>query len=214
MSVSELSRRERKKEETRRRIFEAAVELFRERGFEATTVDDITEKADVARGTFFNYFPRKDSVLAYLSEERLAVAEANASVLLGGDRPARERLIEMYCLAAEAYETNRELSQYVFSELMRRSFTPGEEAGLRWHDLLVQVIEQGRRAGEVRTDVDAIRAESLLSSVYMSTVYLWLCCPLERLEAWGPSLNAEVRNRLTLVLDGLAVRHEPGGARS
>ena len=70
MSV-ELSRRERKKDETRHRIFHAAIDLFREQGFEQTTVDDITEKADVAKGTFFNYFRRKEAVLAYLSESRL-----------------------------------------------------------------------------------------------------------------------------------------------
>ncbi len=67
MTEIEVSRRERKKDETRERIFKTAIKLFHARGFEATTVDDITEKADVAKGTFFNYFPRKESVLAYLS---------------------------------------------------------------------------------------------------------------------------------------------------
>ena len=49
MTLTEPTRRERKKEETRRRIFTAAISLFREKGFEQTTVDEITEKADVCR---------------------------------------------------------------------------------------------------------------------------------------------------------------------
>jgi len=53
-----VGRRERKKEETRHRIFVAALKLFNDNGFEATTIDDITARADVSKGTFFNYFPR------------------------------------------------------------------------------------------------------------------------------------------------------------
>lgn len=116
MTLPELSRRERKKEETRRRIFEAAIALFREKGFEQTTVDEITERADVGRGTFFNYFPKKDAVLAYLSEERLAVAEENAGALLAEPRPVREKILDLYLLASEAWAGDRELSRYVFGE--------------------------------------------------------------------------------------------------
>ena len=91
MTFTEPSRRERKKDETRQRIFDAAIALFREKGFEATTVDEITEKADVGRGTFFNHFPRKETVLAYLSEERLNEAEENVARLarLGASPCAR-----------------------------------------------------------------------------------------------------------------------------
>jgi AcrR family transcriptional regulator len=204
MTLTEQSRRERKKTETRRRIFEAAISLFREQGFEATTVDDITEKADVARGTFFNYFPRKESVLAYLSEERVALAEANAAELLEDQAPAREKLLEMFAFAASAYVADRELSRYVFSEWMQRAFTPTEEAGARWQKLLLQVIEQGQAAGELRGDVPAFQMESLLSSVYISTLYYWLCCPVGAKLPQDFELLAELKARLGLVMDGIA----------
>jgi len=195
----EVSRRERKKDETRERIFKEAIRLFRERGFDKTTIDDITEGADVAKGTFFNYFPKKEAVLAYLSEKRLAAAEENAGVTLASDRPASEKLIGIYLYAASAYEEDRELSRFVLGELMSRAFGPNEESGQRWNKLVLDVLEQGRASKELRPDFDLERVESLLASVYMATVYLWTNCPEIQFE-----LRPELEARLRLVLEGIA----------
>src|SRR5437899_3870437 len=62
-------RRERRRTETRERIFRAAMQLFAQHGFFSTTVEDITEAADVGKGTFFNYFPSKEHVLTVLRSE-------------------------------------------------------------------------------------------------------------------------------------------------
>jgi AcrR family transcriptional regulator len=54
--------RERKKQRTRETIARVAVELFEERGYEATTVADIAEAADVSTRTIFSYFPSKEAI--------------------------------------------------------------------------------------------------------------------------------------------------------
>ena len=54
--------RERKKEQTRQAIVDAAHRLFGERGFEATTVADVARSADISEGTVFNYFPTKEDL--------------------------------------------------------------------------------------------------------------------------------------------------------
>lgn len=210
MSLSELSRRERKKEETRSRIFEVAVELFRSKGFEETTVDEITEKADVARGTFFNYFPRKESVLAWLSESRLIEEEERSADILASPRPAREKLVELFLNAGSAYEEDRDLSRFVFAEWMKRGFAPTHDAGMRWQKLVVALIDEGRASNELRPDVTSARADSIMSGVYIATIYEWLYCPADCAAAI-PNLREELSARLNLVFDGLSARKESRG---
>lgn len=199
MTELELTRRERKKDETRRRIFKAAIKLFRDKGFEETTVDDITEKADVGKGTFFNHFPRKEAVLGYLSEVWLAEAEENAEAILAAPTPARDKLIELMCGFAAEYEEDRDLSSYVILESLNRAFRPAEDVHRRWDDLFDRVIERGQAAGEFRREVDPHRAEMVLQGVYMSTLFYWLKCSDGQF-----NLQDELRARLALVLDGLA----------
>jgi len=60
--MSEIGLRERKKQQTRQAILEAASSLFDERGFETVTVAEVAQAADVSEGTVFNYFPTKEDL--------------------------------------------------------------------------------------------------------------------------------------------------------
>ncbi len=66
-----MGRRQRRAAETRLRLFRCALQLIAERGFPNVTVEDITEAADVGKGTFFNYFESKDHVLGVMAEIQL-----------------------------------------------------------------------------------------------------------------------------------------------
>lgn len=56
--------RQKQKDDLKDRLFRTALKLFHEQGYENATVQQITEKAGVAKGTFFNHFPSKEHVLA------------------------------------------------------------------------------------------------------------------------------------------------------
>lgn len=55
--------REVKKQLTRQNVLKAAIELFAEQDYEATTINQISERAGIAKGTFFNYFANKEDLI-------------------------------------------------------------------------------------------------------------------------------------------------------
>src|SRR5665647_2370243 len=58
-----MNRRERKKEKTKDNIIDCAVSVFKEKGFKETSMEEIAEKSDVSKGTLYNYFQDKESIL-------------------------------------------------------------------------------------------------------------------------------------------------------
>lgn len=81
-------RRERHRQQTRRALVTAALELFAARGYAGTTVAAIAAGADVSTRTFFGYFPSKEEVVFAGAEERLARAVAAVGAPQPGERPA------------------------------------------------------------------------------------------------------------------------------
>jgi AcrR family transcriptional regulator len=64
--MEDLPRRERKKAQTRKALLDVALGLIAERGIYTTRVEDITERIDLGKGAFYNYFPSKDALVAAL----------------------------------------------------------------------------------------------------------------------------------------------------
>jgi AcrR family transcriptional regulator len=80
--------RERKRQQTRERLTRMAMALFLERGFEATTLDDIAAAADISRRSFFHYFASKEDVVFAWQEEITAALIAAVAA-----RPATESML-------------------------------------------------------------------------------------------------------------------------
>src|SRR5436190_21872993 len=95
-SSRRAGRRERHKADVRSRLFRAALKLFGSRGFTATTVEDITRAAGVAKGTFFNYFPTKEHLLTEFSELRLEIIRGACAEARRGASPIRDVLRRMF----------------------------------------------------------------------------------------------------------------------
>lgn len=199
--LQELTRRDRKKNETKDRIFQAAFDLFKRRGVEATTVEEICHKADVAKGTFFNYFPRKEAVFGYVAEIWFAEAEDKVDAILAQPGPLRAQLIDMFAEFAGFYEQEPGLGKYVAYEWLRNQHTGQDETCMQWDALGRRVVRHEQASGEIRDDVDAGRIHEVIHAVYQGTILQFLGCPTAPFP-----LRDELRRRLGLLFEGLAPR--------
>lgn len=95
-------KRERNKQANRAAILAAARACFVERGYDAVAVRDIVRRTDLAAGTFYNYFPDKESVFRALLEERINTLTDRLTRLRRGARTLRAFIYEAYLAAFEA----------------------------------------------------------------------------------------------------------------
>ena len=104
--VAKVSLRERHAIETRQRIVDVALALFLEQGYEATTTDEIAEKADVSPRTFFRYFATKEALLFHDFEDRLAKLKDHIGARPPGEPPAETLVIVLRGIIAELETTS------------------------------------------------------------------------------------------------------------
>jgi len=196
-------RRQRRSAELRERIFRAALDLFARKGFVETTVEDITNAADVGKGTFFNYFPSKDHILLAFGEMQLgrlqaAVEEAqNSSEPVGTflkvlrtrmtEEPARNPAIVRAILQAH-------LSSAPVREVMGKNHA-------RAQALLTQFIELGQNRGDIRNDIPATELAYVFRQTVFGTLLLW--------SLFGDAtLPDRIETALRVLWTGLAPRPE------
>jgi AcrR family transcriptional regulator len=181
-------RRERRRAETRERIFRAALELFAQRGFLETTVEDITEAADVGKGTFFNYFPTKEHVLATFGAERLAAVErALERAKRGPVLPVlRELLVDFAGQADEPPTLLRAIYAAhascapVRAELQQRIRTARR--------MLKQIFVLAQKRSEIRRDVPPQELARLTQMVFFGMAMSWCMNPDVPVRAAGEAV--------------------------
>jgi AcrR family transcriptional regulator len=101
-------------EETRRRIYEAAMELFREKGFEETTMRDIAAKAGVALGGAYYYFSSKDAIVLAFYREMQESSNQPVLEALAGRKKLNERLRSVLEQRLALLEPNRKFCAALF----------------------------------------------------------------------------------------------------
>lgn len=179
-------RRERRRTETRERIFRAALRLFAQHGFLNTTVEHITEAADVGKGTFFNYFPSKGHVLQALAEIQLG----NVAAALEDAREGRDAVRTVLFRLTKALTREpghspalvRSLLMAIHSSDAVRELVTARLASGR--ELLVELMEIGQGRGEIRRDSPALELSRMFQQQIFGMLMIWTLHPPADLQSW------------------------------
>jgi AcrR family transcriptional regulator len=194
-----LSRRERKSADIRERLFRSALQLFAEKGFAATAVEDITEAADVGKGTFFNYFPSKDHILLAFSEMQLAKLEQSVQALRESGQTIPDFLRGLVLRMTEEPLRNPGMIRaillgYLSSSEVREAMVAKQERAHQFHK---QIAEIGQARGEIRADVPATEVAHVFRQTILGTLLIWSV-------AGDGSLPERMNSALQLLWTGLA----------
>ena len=168
------TRRERKKEETRQRILEASFKLFIDKGFETTTVDQITENADIGKGTFYNYFSTKETALYEIMEnvgkERGQLLWAEVLKL----QDTRQRLVKTFKTLASWFEEYPELIRvYMMDRINLKIKDPANYNYTHLERYVAEVLRLGQEKGDIRDDVPLMQITDYLMGIFLMQICRW-----------------------------------------
>jgi AcrR family transcriptional regulator len=194
-------RRQRRSAETRERLFRAALRLFAEQGFAETTVEDITNAADVGKGTFFNYFPSKEHILIAFSDMQLSKLQATVDQMRARPEPMRSffraMTVRMTEEPSKSPDVVRALLQANLSSSSVRSVML--ERSARAEGLLTQLVQIGQERGEFRRDVPALELAQVFRQTIFGTLLMWSL-------HGDASLSDRIERALEVLWMGLAPR--------
>src|SRR5262245_3478384 len=194
-----VSRRERRSAELRERLFRAALALFASKGYVETTVEDITEAADVGKGTFFNYFPSKEHVLLAFAEMQLAKLESIVRESVQSDLPVPETIHAIVRRLTEAPIQNPAVVRALLQAHLSSPVVREEMA--RFHKAQQQVMgglfRHGQQRGEIRADLRPEDMAQVLRQTIFGTLLFWSL-------VGDASLTERIEQSLGMLLGGIS----------
>jgi AcrR family transcriptional regulator len=191
------SLRERKKQRTRERLYDAALELLAEKPYDAVSIDDICARADVGRATFFRFYGTKAGLLVEFNR-RLSERARRARADDRG-RSAAERLRIVQRAIAETWASSGPAMQQMCREFIRSTSVAG--SGVKSHPellaLVSEIVRDGQRAGELLEVLPPDLLSSIITNALSVVTIRWFGSndPL--------ALERTTRSALDLVLTGL-----------
>ena len=184
------SRREYNKQQCRVRILKASRQLFRAKGFEQTTMEDVALHAEVSKATLYNYFTNKDSLLLGIAEAALDEIRQLVAEELQDEQSAVQKLrrvMQTFVLDLARYlalcRKTTYLNSFEGSELYRTR--------LEMLEILRALVLEGQAQGTLRSDIGAQDIVDLLMGVVFTTQFQW-----QEIEAYAQEECLEKLNRL------------------
>jgi AcrR family transcriptional regulator len=164
-------------EDTRRKIYEAAMEMFREKGFEETTMRDIAAKAGVALGGTYYYFSSKDAIVLAFYHEMQEASRTVVSDALAGKKKLKERIRAVLDQRLKLLEPNRKFCAALFRHAPDGSdpLSPFSDETRLIRDAAIEQMRIAVEGGDVKIPADLKpRLPYLLWLYQMALIMFWL----------------------------------------
>ncbi|KJS66298.1 MAG: hypothetical protein JL50_12430 [Peptococcaceae bacterium BICA1-7] len=171
------TRWDRKKELTRTKIIDITISLIEKQGFEQTSMEQIAEEADLAKGTLYNYFPNKGAVLAAYAQRTVHNYEPVWQKIIDSNPDTRSRFEALLEFCYEWLLHNKNSFKiYLISRLHDKvslwSDPEDQRSGIQ--GVYESIIRRGQEEGEIRKDITAEAMAALFHSNMAAVIMGWL----------------------------------------
>ena len=162
------------------KILAAARKLFAQKGFENTSVDELAEEAQVAKGTIYVHFSGKDEILFAVIKQSLDEMRKTITELINNKQPFLERFHRYIREVLRLFENNKDIFRIITTEkvkLMQEGCLADKKTLLieehrKANLILAEFLEQGMKEKVVK-QVDAGEAALVLQAIIQSFVFQW-----------------------------------------
>jgi AcrR family transcriptional regulator len=164
-------------EDTRRKIYEAAMELFREKGFEHATMRDIAAKAGVALGGAYYYFSSKDAIVLAFYREMQESSNEPVLEAMAGKKKLKERIRGVLGTRLLLLEPNRKFCAALFRHAPDASdpLSPFSSETQLIRDAAIEHMRIALEGSDARVPSDLkSRLPYLLWLYQMALIMFWL----------------------------------------
>lgn len=168
-------------DERKSQIIDASIDVFAKRGFQNTRMDDIANKAKLAKGTLYLYFKNKDEIIQHVLASMVENELTEIKNLQHADLPAKDKLLRAVDLAINDFKKFEPILPLFFefyayalrSKSIRKFLGTFLDAYL---DALIPIIEDGIANGELK-DVDPESAAISIGTIFEGTIILMIYDP-------------------------------------
>ena len=162
-----------RRENTREHILKAAIDLFSRKGFENTSVESITRRAKIAKGTFYNFFEKKEDVLLYFLDREYSKSEEEIERKLS----SKQTFLDQIELSIAAYIKHifpeKEFTKVLIKERIGKIGTGKNKNELHLMQALSQSIDMAKQRKEITRAIDSSRLAEMIFALYTMYVIYW-----------------------------------------
>ena len=156
---------QRKKEIKREKILRASIELFTQSGFDKTCIGDIAKRADVATGTFYNFFRKKEDILLHFLDKEIEKSQKEFERKVESKEEFFDKCELLFTAYTNRILRNKEFAKILFQERILHLGLKESVNEIKWMDSFSQLIDEAKQKNQIKNQLDAHRIAQIIFSI-------------------------------------------------
>ncbi|MBP3255047.1 MAG: TetR/AcrR family transcriptional regulator [Clostridia bacterium] len=158
---------------TKRKIFETSMKLFAEKGYDATSIEEITSVVGVAKGTLYYHFSSKEEIFEFLVEEGVKLLKNSIEIKTEGLNNSLDKIRAIVLIEIKILVKYENFMTMVLSEIWGTSARAKicQKYMFEYIEMVQKIVEEGIQRGEIINSDANVIASGIFGFVCSSLIY-------------------------------------------